>query len=307
MPGATDARPILVTGAHRSGTTWTGRMLAVAPETGYIHEPFNVDHRHGVCRAPIDLWFTHVHAGNEERYAPGLARTLAFDYDLWGGLARVRSSSDLKTVIRTAREFRAARSTHARPLMKDPLALFSAEWLASRFRMEGVVMIRHPAAFAASVKSLGWRHPFGHFVAQPELMAGPLTPFAGEIRSHAQAPRPLVEELALLWNLAYLRVADYRERHPEWIFVRHEDLARDPAGGFAGLYARLGLPFTSAVRDALAVYSAPGILPASAFAVRRDSLATVDVWKRRLPPDEVTILRERTAAVAGAFYGPEEW
>ena len=35
------AKPILVTGAHRSGTTWVGKMLALAPGVGYVHEPFN--------------------------------------------------------------------------------------------------------------------------------------------------------------------------------------------------------------------------------------------------------------------------
>ena len=39
--------PILVTGAHRSGTTWVGKMLAADADTGYISEPLNVLHRPG--------------------------------------------------------------------------------------------------------------------------------------------------------------------------------------------------------------------------------------------------------------------
>ena len=34
--------PILVTGAHRSGTTWVGRMLCASGEAHYVSEPFNV-------------------------------------------------------------------------------------------------------------------------------------------------------------------------------------------------------------------------------------------------------------------------
>jgi hypothetical protein len=33
------ARPILVTGSPRSGTTFVGRMLALSPGVHYIHEP----------------------------------------------------------------------------------------------------------------------------------------------------------------------------------------------------------------------------------------------------------------------------
>ena len=47
------ANPILVTGSHRSGTTWAGQMLATAPGIGYIHEPFNCDIRMSVNPRPF--------------------------------------------------------------------------------------------------------------------------------------------------------------------------------------------------------------------------------------------------------------
>ena len=34
--------PILVTGAHRSGTTWAGKMLCAGNEAFYVFEPFDV-------------------------------------------------------------------------------------------------------------------------------------------------------------------------------------------------------------------------------------------------------------------------
>ena len=34
-----DTKPILVTGSHRSGSTWVGKMLATSPSVNYIHEP----------------------------------------------------------------------------------------------------------------------------------------------------------------------------------------------------------------------------------------------------------------------------
>ena len=44
--------PVLVTGSPRSGSTWVGNVLALAPGAGYIHEPFNRRHPPGLCRAP---------------------------------------------------------------------------------------------------------------------------------------------------------------------------------------------------------------------------------------------------------------
>jgi hypothetical protein len=73
------------------------------------------------------------------------------------------------------------------PLIKDPIALFAAEWLADVFGVRVVVLIRHPAAFAASLKRLNWTHPFGDFLAQPLFMRDLLAPFEEDIRRFAAA------------------------------------------------------------------------------------------------------------------------
>ncbi len=57
-------RPILVTGAHRSGTTWIGKMLALAPGVGYVHEPFSPLTAPGISGAPFDRFFAYVTAEN---------------------------------------------------------------------------------------------------------------------------------------------------------------------------------------------------------------------------------------------------
>lgn len=43
----------------------------------------------------------------------------------------------------------------SRPLVKDPFALFSAEWFADNFDAEVIVIVRHPAAVVSSIKRLG--------------------------------------------------------------------------------------------------------------------------------------------------------
>src|SRR4029077_8889793 len=57
--------PILVTGSHRSGSTWVGQMLAAGSEVGYIREPFSVLHRPGVLAVRFPYWFPYVCAENE--------------------------------------------------------------------------------------------------------------------------------------------------------------------------------------------------------------------------------------------------
>jgi hypothetical protein len=297
-------KPILVTGAHRSGTTWVGKMLALAPGVAYVHEPFNPRFSAGA----FDRYFTVVTAENEARYEGELERTLSFRYEL---LTRLRRRHGPKDVARSVRDFARAqrpRRSSARPLLKDPIALLSAEWLAERFGMDVVVLIRHPAAFAASLKRLGWRHSFATFLDDGRL-PDVVRPYEDEIRAQAREPGDTLAQAALLWRLLYNAVAGYRERHPDWVYLRHEDASLDPVGTFERLYAELGLELTAAARAEIARASAPGN-PAELSTphdVELDSAASLGRWREQLTEEEVETLRERTGDVWPRFYSDADW
>ena len=124
------------------------------------------------------------------------------------------------------------RRAGAIPLLKDPIAVFSAEWLNTTFGTEPVLLVRHPAAFAASVKRLDLRHPFGHFLAQPLLMRDWLEPYAEQLETFARREQDIVDQAILLWNVIHHALAEYRTRHPDWILLRLEDLSRGRSTSF---------------------------------------------------------------------------
>jgi hypothetical protein len=301
-------RPILVTGAHRSGTTWVGKMLALAPGVAYVHEPFNPRTQAGISPAPFDHYFTVVTAENEARYLPGLRRTLALDYDLGAEFRHMRTPRDLMRSVRDSWSFELARRARKRPLVKDPIALLSAEWLAERLGMDVVVLVRHPAGFAASLDRLGWEHSFATFLdgdRAPEI----LRPYEDEIRAQANEPGEVLEQAALLWRILYGTAVGYRERHPDWIFLRHEDASADPAGTFERLYEQLGLELTPKARERIVQASASEnpVEGRSPHAVDLDSAGVVSRWRDQLSQDEVALVRERTRDVWPSFYSDEDW
>ncbi len=296
--------PILVTGAHRSGTTWVGKMLALAPGVGYVHEPFNPRFSAG----RFDRYFTVVTRENEARYASELEHALTFRYEL---VPRLRTRHRPKDVARTLRDFarvQRVRRRRPRPLMKDPIALLSAEWLAQRFDMDVVVLIRHPAAFASSLKRLGWRHSFATFLDDGRV-PDVIQPYENEIRAQAREPGDLLAQAALLWRLLYNAVATYRERHEDWVFLRHEDVSLEPPGSFERLYERLGLELTEAARAEIERASSSGnpSEPPTPHAVELDSAASLGRWRGELTPEEIDTLRERTSDVWPRFYSGEDW
>src|SRR5579863_725251 len=152
-------RPILVTGSHRSGSTWVGKMIAASSATGYISEPFNPVHSRGIFNAAAAHYYTGVSDHNGGLYEAALSDTIEFKYDLAAGAKSVTSARKLAKMLVDCARSGLYRWQGRRALLKDPLALFAAEWIAARFDVQVVVLIRHPAAFVNSLMKAKWRHP----------------------------------------------------------------------------------------------------------------------------------------------------
>jgi hypothetical protein len=303
------ARPILVTGAHRSGTTWVGKSLAAGPRTAYVSEPLNVLHRPGVFGAKIAHWYQYICEENDAEFLAAFRRLLTYQYHFLDELSSLRSPRDLLRMVRDYRSFAAARMFRRRPLLKDPFAVFSLPWFAERLGCELVVTVRHPAAFASSLKRLGWSFDFQDLLQQPLLVRDYLGPYAVAMRLASESG--IVDQAALLWTVIYGTLRAVAHEVPAIRFVRHEDLSVDPVSGFRRLYHELGLQFTAGAEKALGRMSSaenPSELPRTkVHSVRLDSRANLDNWKRRLSADEILVVRRVTEGVAGWYYPEAEW
>lgn len=302
-------RPILVTGGHRSGTGWVGEMLAATPSPplAYIWEPFSLRARRGVRDVELSHWFTLVTERNEDAIRAAMTDVLALRYRPLSELPRIRSPKDAGRCVRDWARTVAHRRRGAVPLLKDPIALFSAEWLADTFGLDVVVLIRHPAAFVNSLVRKGWDHPFTHFTEQPELMAQ-LEPYRDELERFAADEQPLFDQAVLLWLVLHHRIGAYEEHRP-WLFRRHEDMSREPVARFRELYDALGLTWTDGVRRTIEEHSGagnPGDTDDPATH-RRESVAVITSWRRHLTADEIGSIRDRTEHLARRWYGDADW
>ncbi len=304
-------RPILVTGAHRSGTTWVGTMLAASGEAAYISEPLNVLHRPGVLRAPVRYWYTYICAENESDYLPALQETLSFHYHPWAEIKSLRSRKDVLRMGRDLGNFTLGWVRRKRPLLKDPFSLFSAAWFAQRLGCQVVITVRHPAAFASSLKRLGWNFDFCHLLSQPLLMRDRLEPYRREMEAMRRRPDDVIAQASLLWRILYEMVLVEQELHPEFLVVRHEDLSLNPVEGYRSLYHALDLSFTPRVQNTILNSSSaenPGeVSKENIYSTRLDSRANLHNWKRRLEPDEIKTIRVVTEDVAARFYPELQW
>jgi Sulfotransferase family len=314
-PAQPDQAPILVTGAPRSGSTWVGNILSLDRRFGYVHEPFNKRCAAGRCRARFRHGFTYVTRASEADYLEPLRDTLAWKYSLRAELGAIRTPKDVARMARDLAYFETMRQRGARVVLKDPMALLSASWLAERFGARVVVVVRHPAGFVASLRAAGWdRFHFEILADQPALMAERLAPFAEEIAAAVRARPDGIDAGCLLWRVLHHHIDLLRREHPDWIFVRHEDLARDPEAAFRALYAQLGLEFTETVRARLAAFTRQGgsmLKRLSPFPNTRRIIGSsrdrLNRVRTRLTPDEIARIRAATAPLASAFYADTDW
>ena len=303
--------PILVTGAHRSGTTWVGKMLAASGESAYISEPLNIWHRPGIFSNPISCWYTYICRENEAGYLKGFHQTLSFQYHFLDEIRSLRSSKDIMRMGRDAGIFLLGRLRRQRPLLKDPFAVFSAPWFKERLDCQVVITLRHPAAFVSSLKRLGWVFDFKDLLEQPLLMRDWLEPFRPEIEAMLEHPDDVIGQGSLLWEIIYRTVMRFQSRYPDFQVVRHEDLSLDPVSGFRELYAPLGLTFNEQAEEAIMSSSSaenPGEVSRKAVhSYRLNSQANLHNWKKRLEPKEIQRIRAATEETTQHYYPELDW
>jgi hypothetical protein len=302
-------KPILVTGSHRSGSTWTGKILSTAPHVGYIHEPFNFEINTSVSSLPMKYWFQHISEENSENYSSVFDAIIRYKYPLLKNIVNIRTIKNVLAIMRDQGLFILHKMKKDRPLLKDPIAINSVEWLYENFNMNILILIRHPAAFCSSIKIKNWKFDFAHFLNQPLLMEKYLYPFEEKIRHYVENEKSIIEQAILLWNCIHHTISIYRENHPDWLFVRHEDLSFDPVNQFRSIFKEFDLEFTQKVKKRILATSGAHnpVEPKGRNLFIRNSKENIRIWMKRLTHEEISLIEKKTSEVASLFYIQDEW
>ena len=289
-------------------------MLCLSGEAGYITEPFNPKYQPGWIVERFPYKSLYICDENEREFARPIDAVMRMRYPFLRNAARVRNLRQGWRLLRDWRRSATHRIKGVRPLIKDPYALFSAEWLARRYDMRVVVMVRHPAGFVSSIKRLNWKRDFRHWADQDLLLRDLLRPFADQIRDFAARGDEvdILDQAILMWNCYYHVVDNFRSDHPDWLFVKYEELAADALAGFEKLYGDLGLTWDEGVAANVRSYSDESNVKEvptskSPHIIKRDSKSARFSWANRLTEDEIARVRIGVAEVAASFYDDADW
>jgi len=307
-------KPILVTGSHKSGTTWVGKMISLSNEIGYIHEPFNpkkVNWRPGL---ELPYWFCHIDNNykNAKIVKEKLLDLLNYKFPYYHLLHKIKNYKEFLLLNRESLHFLSCILLYKRPLIKDPIAFFSTEWLYKQFNMDVVILIRHPAAFVSSIILRGWEFSFDNFLEQKSLMKKIPEKYRKKIEIFTKSKKDKIDQAILLWRIIYYFTNQYRKKYPNWIFLKHENLSKNPVGEFEKLYKRLSITYNQKIMNKIIEYTNCSnkiyiSINSKRNTVKRNSERQIGIFHERLSKEEILYIKKKSKDIWPYFYTNEDW
>jgi hypothetical protein len=198
-----------------------------------------------------------------------------------------------------------------RVIVKDPIALSSANWIAKTFHAKVVITMRHPASYVLSLKKLGWCPTMNSFLDQPDLMHDFLMPYKAEMEALKDIDKYDLRLAILSWNIANSMAYQMLQTNNDIILVRHEDISANPVEEFCKLFKKLNQPFTQDIINFIEENSSSdnpiSTLASDPHSIAINSKANTGLWRQLLSNSEIEQIKEGTKDIFKHFYTPEEW
>jgi hypothetical protein len=300
------ARPIVVVGLPRSGTTWTHNALVRAAGVVKVGEPDNEDKHPAAIHAKRRLGRYPVLApGDDDRDYRRL-----WEWILSGGpegrrdrLARFilrpglndriyEGRRDVVTWLGGTLARRPVPGFHrpaepGRVVAKSIHLQLALDWLVSNFDVDVLVLFRHPASVLASWMEVNLKDGRNSTLeTRPDVRRRYVERWGVPL----PGPDPLER---MCWRIGLLLAAleESVEGHPEWRKWTHEQLCDDPAAEFRRLFDDLDLTWTDAAQRYLKKKNTPG----TGFQLKRVASELSDSWHQRLDDRHLEVLRSTLA------------
>jgi len=255
----------------------------------------------------IHTWFAHIDSSSQKQEILSAFNKLITSSPTKIAISRCREAGlGLKRPVRFISHFLFQYIVQPRVLVKDPIALMSAGCLYEEFQFKVICMIRNPFAFVGSLKVAGWNFDFESLRQQENLMKSCLIDYADRIEFICSCGHSsdFIDRAALLWNILHGVILQYKKRYPNWLFLRHEDVADNPIQKFEEIFHYLDLDMDGRIRGYIEDYTSDRNsekIETTSYRPR-NSRSTLQIWKKRLSATEIARVQASTAEIASQFY-----
>ena len=244
---------IIVSGTHRSGTSWIGKTLCSTRENYYINEPFNPSNRINNAGYIKDEYWP-LSLEEYELILPSINNIINGRYPY---INNIKNSNSLKDYLKTNYYyFHFLKSKlnikKTNYIIKDPFLLFLIEeinqFFSNTFEIHINITFKDPISFVSSCKKKNWDFDFDNLLKQKNIHLK-FTDLQIERMSELKKSKySLVHRLTFLWelcNLQILRIASIKNVH----ICNHREFSLDPIAKFKKLFKINNIKFCESVES----------------------------------------------------------
>lgn len=255
---------ILITGMHRSATTFIGKTISQHEDVKYIHEPFNVAFPNKHASFKLNTWFEDIQFSNNKQ-------------EILNGILKLSVPNKIT-------------------LVKDPLALMSADTLHKENKMTVICIERSALPFIASLKQASWDFGFNNFKKQSELIDTKLKDLKLEICDMCENNNStFIDRAILLWKVLNHVISNYKKEHKDWLFLKHEDITYNPLKELNKTFYFLNINLDNSiieyVKDFTTNKTNNNLITSYN---KRNSKELNHLWKTRLTKQEIKTIKNKT-------------
>lgn len=298
---------VVVSGIHRSGTTFLGEILSRTNSLSCWHEPFN----------PVfgieGLKLAYPYAGPTGECLPdGVESAMMEVLNLkckfrkhipgeigWKAIARlvVGGRGDIDKIKILFERY--ILNNNKQLLLKDPFLVLLVPYLVGNFDAKVIVSVRHPCAVWASVKRMNWTFDFSNFGGETFWRELDMT-------DDDLNRLPEVEKIAFLWRFIYERVVKWVDVKRGCLLFKHEAMCLNPMAELESVLDFVGILKPRNFQSLIEEYMVGGAIEVASGRLhefKRDSRSMVDNWRSKLNDHDVCVIKEITGSVVESIYG----
>lgn len=288
----------IVAGMPRTGTSWAGRVLGLAPGYTYYREPDNF-----VLVDGAERYFPYLYlasAGDDEQYRRHMDRALR------GKVATPFTMRDDAGPVmdhlpqrwhKLGKHLPALYRRKPNTIVKLVNSSLALNWLQAQYPSASMVyLLRHPCGQFASVRRLGWEPRPHRLTWSDTLLADYLHPFE-ELLLSAET---FWERAGAQWGAVNYVVYHQHKRGADRALVPFEWLCQDPVARFRTLFDRLDLHWTQEAEDFLDENTDEH--SDRPYSLTRKSAAQIDKWRAEVSDEDMETCRRFAEPFGLPFY-----